>query len=165
MATDSASSHMANVAFDKYVQFCESYAESAGKAFDTLLRHGPTEKVLENAGDLYRLRRKWSLWITTETDNSLERFEQAFREIGASAGYVESTRREPDAEARGEHIKRMYMRLAEVMGFPEWEGKKVSQELAQSALDAQLRKVLGTEQFDVLRRAVITRAVAEFIAR
>ncbi|NUX98840.1 hypothetical protein [Paraburkholderia youngii] len=129
MATDSAGSHMANVAFDKYVQFCEEYAEGFRNALDTLVTSGPTEKVLDDAGALYRLRRKWTIWITTDTDEKLERFEQALRDIGASAGYVQSTIGDPNASDRGEHINRMYTRLCEVMGYKEWAGKEVKEGL------------------------------------
>lgn len=161
MAADSAGSHMANVAFDKYVLFCEEYAECAAKAFSTLLRYGPTEKILQNASDLYQIRLKWSLWVTSDTDTILERFEEAFREIGAKAGYTEATRRDPNATERQQALDEMYSKLAQVLGFKEWNGQKVSDELAQSTFVSALRRMLGTEQFDSLRRAVISHAVNE----
>jgi hypothetical protein len=159
MATDSTGSHMANVAFDKYVQFCEEYAEGFHKALDTLVAHGPTEKVLSDAAALYKLRRKWRVWITTDTDEKLEQFEQALRDIGASAGYVQATLGDPNAQGREIHINRMHTRLAQVMGYKEWAGKEVGDELAHYTLDALLRRILGTEQFDELRTAVISRAM------
>lgn len=48
-----ASSHMANVAFDKHVQFSEEYAEEVHKALTTLVREGPTPEVLQHTGTLY----------------------------------------------------------------------------------------------------------------
>ena len=48
-----ASSHMANVAFDKHVQFSEEYAEEVYKALGTLFRKGPTPEVLQHTGTLY----------------------------------------------------------------------------------------------------------------
>lgn len=164
MAVDSAGSHMANVAFDKYVQFCEEYAEGFHKALDTLTAHGPTDKVLADAAALYRLRRKWAVWITTDTDEKLDRFELALREIGASAGYVQATLGDPNAQGRETHINRMYARLAQVMGYKEWAGQEVGDELAHYALDALLRRILGTEKFDELRRTVVSRAVDELEA-
>ncbi|MFM0202204.1 hypothetical protein PQR53_20300 [Paraburkholderia fungorum] len=161
MAADSAGSHMANVAFDKYVQFCEEYAEGFHKALDTLTEYGPTDKLLADAHALYQLRRKWAVWITTDTDEKLDHFEQTLREIGASAGYVQAALSDPNVHDRHEHISRMYMRLAQFLGDKESAGEEVSDKLTQYALDALLRRILGTEQLDELRAAVISRAIEE----
>lgn len=40
-----ASSHMANVAFDKHVQFCEKYVQEVQDTLLTLSREGPTKKA------------------------------------------------------------------------------------------------------------------------
>ena len=44
-----ASSHMANVAFDKHTLFCEEYLKEVNLALDTLIREGPTEKAVSHA--------------------------------------------------------------------------------------------------------------------
>lgn len=160
LAADSAGSHMANVAFDKYAQFCEEYSEAFHKALDTLTQHGPSEKVLVNTVELYRIRRKWTIWITIDTDDQLDRFEKVLREIGASAGYVQATIGDPDAHDRQLHISRMYEGVSQVMGLKEWAGKPIGDEHAHYALDALLRRILGTERFDELRSAVVSRALA-----
>ena len=164
MAADSAGSHMANVAFDKYVAFCESYVEGSDRALATITAHGPTEKVLADAYELACIRRKWALWIPADTDGKLQKFEKALREIGASAHYIEVTRADPKAAAREEMIDRMYRSFYAVVGLGEWKGEKVNDEAAHTSLILWLRRVLGTEQFDTLRKAVIARAVAEFSA-
>lgn len=58
-----ATSHMANVAFDKHVSFCEEYVEEMFKTLSTLFQEGPTEKAMEHAGALYQIRRRWALWL------------------------------------------------------------------------------------------------------
>lgn len=165
IAADSAGSHMANVAFDKYAQFCEEYAEAFRKALDTLTRHGPSEKVLVDTAELYRIRRRWAIWITNDTDAQLDRFEKVLREIGASAAYVQATIDDPHAHDRQLHINRMYEGLSHVMGYKEWAGKPVGEEHAHYALDALLRRILGTERFDELRSAVVLHALAGLAER
>ena len=80
-----ATSHMANVAFDKHVEFFGEYAHELREALNTLIQNGPTEQALDHATNLYNIKRRWELWITAEIDRELEKFEDALRQIGASA--------------------------------------------------------------------------------
>lgn len=48
-----AASHMANVAFDKHVEFCEEYISEMHKTVSTLFTEGPTELALNHAANLY----------------------------------------------------------------------------------------------------------------
>lgn len=58
-----AMSHLANVAFDKHVSFCEEYAVEMSKALSTLFRRGPHRDVLTRASALFEIRSKWSVWL------------------------------------------------------------------------------------------------------
>jgi hypothetical protein len=51
-----SSSHMANVAFDKHVKFCEDYAEELRRTIGTLIAHVTTAKALDHAAALTLLR-------------------------------------------------------------------------------------------------------------
>ncbi|MDR8093259.1 hypothetical protein KPB05_38020 [Burkholderia gladioli] len=165
MAADSAGSHMANVAFDKYVQFCEGYMEVTNRTLALLFSKGPTSDVLAMVKEISVLRRKWALWVTTDTAIKLDAFEDALREIGSSAGYVESARTDPHAIDHAEHVERMYSRLSEVMGYKEWRGKPLNGDNAVQSIEAALRTWLGTDQLDMVRRAAIDRAIREFAVR
>lgn len=59
-----ATSHMANVTFDKHVEFCEKYMEEVDSAIGTLYRKGTTKEALPHANSLYALRREYSAWLT-----------------------------------------------------------------------------------------------------
>ncbi|MGD0698164.1 MAG: hypothetical protein ABSB82_25400 [Terriglobia bacterium] len=48
----SATSHMAEKAFDKHVEFCEKYVAKANEGLGILFREGPTKNALTIARDL-----------------------------------------------------------------------------------------------------------------
>ncbi len=56
-----ATSHMANVAFDKHVAFSEKYVAEVYRSLKTLFREGPTEEALPHAWQLVEIRREWAL--------------------------------------------------------------------------------------------------------
>lgn len=157
-----ASSHMANVAFDKHAAFCEEYVNAVHAALHTLFREGPSDKVLPDAGTLHAVQQKYAVWITTQIQKDLEPFQSALREIGASAWFVEATRGdEHSAEERQQHINSMFSTLAKVMGFTEWESQPVTSELAAAAVVGRLRSILGTEELSQMRRVIVERAMGE----
>lgn len=156
-----ASSHMANIAFDKHVEFCEEYVREANEALYTIFRHGPSGKVLEHAANLYRIQQKHAVWLTSKIEQDLEPFQAALRQMGASAEYVRETTGDPTAAQRQEHINRMYTILAKVTGSKEWDGKELTDELAVTSQIRQLRAILGTEELNEMRRALVTKAVSE----
>ena len=140
-----ASSHMASVAFDKHVQFSEEYAQEAYKALWTLLREGPTQRVLDHAGILYGLQQKYSVWLTARLENDLEIFESALRRIGAAAGYVYGS---PGPDNRQKVLDEMYKTFADVlgaerMGADKWQGDKLTDEVAMSMMVRRLRAISG----------------------
>lgn len=157
-----ATSHMANVAFDKYTLFCEEYVQEIYKALLTLFRKGPIPEVLQHADALYMLQQKYAVWLTTKLERDLELFESALRRIGANAQYVNNS---PGAEDREQRITAMYKTFADVMGAEhmgsnEWDGKKLTEELAVSIVIRRLRAVLGTEEFTEMRAAIVSKAIS-----
>jgi cadmium resistance protein CadD (predicted permease) len=66
-----AMSHMANVAFDKHVLFCEEYTTAAYGAMATLFRRGPHEDALVEASTLSDIRLKWTVWLAPDVIASL----------------------------------------------------------------------------------------------
>jgi len=74
-----AMSHMASIAFDKHVSFCGEYTEAVNCALQTLFRSGPHESVLEDANKLSGALAKWNVWLTSEIEAELVKFESASR--------------------------------------------------------------------------------------
>lgn len=154
-----ATSHMASVAFDKHVQFCEEYVAEVQKTLGTLFRAGPSENVLKHTGSLYSLQQKYALWLTPKIEDELELFESALRRIGANAHYIRMT---PKAEDHSQRIAEMYKTFADVMGSKlmgaEWHGEKLTEELAISMVIRRLRGILGIEELTAIRAALVDQA-------
>jgi hypothetical protein len=74
-------SHMATVAFDKHIGFCEEYVEAMSNSLNTLIQE---EKPI-NTGNFLRIRQKWALWLTQEMEAKLDKFEAEITRIGGDA--------------------------------------------------------------------------------
>lgn len=156
------SSHMGNTAFDKHVEFSEAYVREAQAALVTLIREGPSEGALKHGWALSEIRNKYVIWLTPELEEALSPFETALREIGANAYYVEAVRgSKEDSSARSKALEAMYNKFAEVMGFKEWKGQSLTDELAIAALVRKLRNILGTEELTSLRSSILAKATSE----
>lgn len=155
-----ATSHMAIVAFDKHVAFSEEYVSPMFDILTKLFRKGPCDDALEGASTLPAVRKKYSLWITTEVETDLERFEAVLRKMGAAAHVVETA---PGTQDHAKLVSLMYSTFAEVMGSKvmgskEWQGGQISEEVALYTIIHKLRKVLGVEELTNLRSALVSEA-------
>lgn len=156
-----ATSHMANVAFNKHVEFSEEYIKESYAALQTIFRKGPTQEALSHSDILASVREKYAVWLTPRMEKDLQPFEMALRQMGASAGYVQATVGDRTATQRQEHINRMYEILARLTSLKEWEGEELTDELAISTQIQQLRSILGTDELSKLRQSLLMRAVKE----
>lgn len=155
-----ATSHMAIVAFDRHVAFCEEYVKSMFQTLALLFQKGPCEEALAGASNLLAIRRQYFLWITPRLEAELEPFEAALRNIGSAAWLVEKV---PGSPAHAELVKQMYSKFAEVMGTKlmgskQWESKEISEEVALYTIIGKLRKVLGVEELTGLRASLVSSA-------
>ncbi|NSL56552.1 hypothetical protein [Uliginosibacterium aquaticum] len=154
-----ASSHMANVAFDKRVQFSEEYVAEVHQVLRTLVREGPTEEALKHTSKLYEIQQKYSVWLTPRIEDELELFERALREVGATANLLKSARH---LENHEQHIAKLYKTFADVMGttwFPSgWHGEKLNEEVAITMVIQRLRSVLGIQELTDMRTSLLSRA-------
>ncbi len=55
----------------------------------------------------------------------------------------------------------MYRTFAEVMGFEEWQGEQLTDNLAVSIMIRRLRAILGTEELTEMRSAIVSNAIRE----
>ena len=76
-------SHMANVVFDKQVEFCEKYSQKLYAFIPVMLRTGPSKEALDCASELQDIRLRYSPWISLNIINKLTPYESALREIGS----------------------------------------------------------------------------------
>ncbi len=144
---------MAEVAFDKYAQFCEEYVAEMFRALNTLNRDGPRQTVLPHASALLEIRRKWAMWLTPALEAKLDPFEAALRKMGANAYLLENVPGHPEA------MKIVYSLFAEILGFEKWEETPISGDLTVTAVINRLREVLGTDELALLRSELVRRAL------
>lgn len=156
-------SHMAKVAFDKHVLFCEEYVGKTSEIASKLFQRGPHEEAINYASELFGIRTKWVIWVTPETEHALEPFERAVRSIGADAMLLAS-----GAEMQNRHavVKSAYAVFSEVLGIRDFEkdnakGEQAIQERSERAVEAvigKLRDALGVETLSDLRSKLLEQA-------
>lgn len=154
-----ATSHMAKIAFDKHVAFCEDYIAEVFRSLHELFRTGPHQDALIHAQSLYAVRRKHAVWLTRELELELEHFESKIRTIGAAAHLVNAMPGDPEG------VETMFSEFANVFGakygFREWDGKAISEEYTIETIVAHLRNVLGIDELTKLRIEFVKRATRD----
>lgn len=152
-----AASHMANVAFNKHVEFCESYVTEIHSAVTTLFREGASKESLVHAQKLYQLRIDSSVWLTANINEKLAKFESALRQIGADEHFVQSTAGHSSyAEQRSRAIDRSHTMFLEILGIDK--EKEVNEEYAVEAVITKVRAILGVEELTNLREHLVAEA-------
>jgi len=155
-----ATSHMANVTFDKHVEFCEKYMSELDSTIVTLFREGTTTEALTHANSLYMLRRKYSAWLTEEMGEQLEPFENALRQIGAWQGFIEKTMDHPQyQEERAKKINFVHQTFCRVMNFNDIDQSNETLEyLSEGDVKKRIRQILGIDDLVRLRKGLINEA-------
>ena len=152
-------SHMANTAFDRHVEFCEKYMREVHETFRTLMQDGPTKQATEHANKLYGLRLDYAAWVTDQMGEQLDCFKSALLGLGARTRYIETTGGRPrDATHYSRAIKESY---------DMWEGllaellKKESAPKTSITVEktkTKIREILGIDELTRIRQWVISQA-------
>lgn len=145
-------SHMAQVAYDKHVDFCEEYIDRLQKGLLELYQHGTSKRALVFGRELVNIRQKHSAWLTKNIERDLKPFEEALIEIGAKEHYLEMAKIDRDEHRRKETIERVYDLFIKILGDkgkPEEERKETR--IAIDDIIEMIRKILGIEILTELR--------------
>jgi hypothetical protein len=144
-----AASHMAAVAFDKHVQFCELYMSEVHEAVGTLFREGPTPKAMEHAGRLFDVNRRFAAWIPKIVALKPEPFENALRKLGAQANLVNQLQAD-QGEARSNAIDKSYALFMNVMdlGTLNETDPDHKKEVAIENVKEEVRSILGINELE-----------------
>jgi hypothetical protein len=149
-------SHMANAVFDKHISFCEEYMAEVHSTVDTLIREGPTTKVSEHTLMFFRIRQKYSAWITDDISRSLEGFE------GALSDLADKARRVDLAADGSQQLARAYDDAEKTWNSllgPLFKRKaQTDARIDIESIRAELRKTLGIEKLMKIRRWIIDQA-------
>ena len=149
-------SHMADVAFDRHVEFCEKYISQMQEALSTLFREGPTRKCLELSARLADTRLSFRTWLTSDIQNKILPFEHALTKIAGMHIELDGL---PVGDKRTQVVETMYNTFADVLGLSRLEGRGQSDEavVAGRIMD-HLQDILGVKQLVRLRIALVDEA-------
>lgn len=152
-----ATSHMANVAFDKHVQFCEAYLQEVDEVVRLLFIKGPTLEVSKHIANFGDLQRKYSAWIPKEMALELAPFVDTLQEIAAKT-YLVNALQNADEPSRVKAVQEMFdaFKLALRLGQPGGgDGKMAREEVKE-----KVRAILGVQQLTRIRQELIKQAAA-----
>ncbi len=149
-------SHMAGVAFDKHVEFCEKYIDQMETGWRRLVVEGPTSNANSLADKLAGIRLKSRTWLTEDILDKIRPYEQALRRIGADDRLLEYIQ---VGAKRDKIVDRMYHIFSQVTGL-ETEEKGVDEDLAHERIISHLQQVLGIQELTELRQKVMKEAIA-----
>ena len=152
-----ATSHMADVAFDKYVEFCEEYVKSAQDTFTIVFGPGIREdKISEHARKLRSIDIKWAIWTTSNLQEQLARFEHALFRI---ASIQQQLRDLPHPPNRQDLIAELIELQTRIFGWDKGTiGEKVPSDVSIGAVIEALKEVLGTNKLNQLRADLVDQA-------
>lgn len=140
-------SHMANVAYDKHVKFCEAYIERTNRGLGELMRSGPSKEALQFAGDLADIREEHATWLTAELESKLMPFEAALREMGAADHLLDTL---PVGERRTRVVDEIYKSFGIIVGAQNPRNDEDAA-IASAQIVDHLRDVLGIKELTHLR--------------
>jgi len=148
-------SHMAEVAFDRHVQFSEQYIKKMQEGLEQLLKTGGSHKdALQFCCDLADVRLSFRAWLTEDLQAKVIPFENALREMGASGIALQGL---PVGEQRNRVLAEMDRIFSNVTGF-KLEGP-IDENLTPGRIMNHLQETLGVKQLIRLRGAVIAAAI------
>jgi len=152
-----AMSHMAVTVFDRHVEFSELYIEKVMEAFHYLRRNRDSEKALDFAGDLTKLRFKFSAWLTNDIDEQLARFEKKLRTLGANSEYIKMPKGEGTDQAHRDQAARELLEI--LSAFTSWiEPSSSHPDVQLSYIHNLLRDVLGVNELVKIRELIVQNA-------
>jgi len=154
-----ATSHMANVAFDKHAEFCEKYMSEVHQTVTDLVKRGPNaEEADKHLANLIELKRQYAAWVPKDIALQLEPFEDAISEMSAFSHLANNLRGGATAD-RAEAIKAMNDIYHSVL---EVTNKKVTEENKDIAIEEvkeRIRAILEINELTKMRKMIISGAI------
>lgn len=155
-----AQSHMAQVIWNKQVEFCEAYASELDRCIAVLYRDGPAKSALDCANALFTIRRRYAVWLPENLESKLDPFEESLRKVGNSSFIAERDAGGVNPDLRQQHIDRMYREYAKAMGEKEWLGEVLTEEIGHAVVLDSLKSVLGINDMTALLAQIKGNAVS-----
>jgi hypothetical protein len=149
-------SHMANTVFDRHISFCDDYMAEVQSTIATLISTGASEKAGEHAGNFFRIRQKYSAWITNDMSRSLETFEAALQNLACRAREV--TRAADGSPQLAQALQKADATWDKLLGGLFNRKTEVDKDIAVKSIEDKLRDMLGIEKLMRIRQWIVDRA-------
>jgi hypothetical protein len=155
----SMTSHMANEAFNRHVEFVKEYLPAAENGVEQLFRAMPSEEEIQKvarklAADLFEVRKRFSVWVTKDIRVRVEPFEKALCKLDALGGRISSC---DSGEERGTLVQMFFETLGRV-GIAQENQKGAVVEECVVQLKEKLQAVLGISELTKLREIYMKKA-------
>jgi hypothetical protein len=142
----SPAAHMAQIAFDRYIVFCEEYLKTLWEILPQLVSEGPSVKVLDMSRRLMKLREKHGLWVPPDVVKKVAPFENALWTIGAKSISKDLV--------TSEAMFALFQEVLDLTKAPDG----TSSELVYHRVLTELQARLGIAELTVLRIAALKEA-------
>ncbi len=151
-----ATSHMSKVVFDKHVAFGEAYIEELLNVLGKIIAEGPTEKAIGYTQPLYDVRRKYRLWISSDTATALDEFEGKMLKMGTSHLVWAATRGEDGSHKKLDEANELFLEITHLdkknRSSPE---VKTKEHQGYNLVINHFQEILGIEKLTKLRDTVL----------
>jgi hypothetical protein len=142
----SPAAHMAQIAFDRYIVFCEEYLKTLWEILPQLVSEGPSVKVLDMSRRLMKLRENHGLWVPPDVVKKVAPFENALWTIGAKSISKDLV--------TSEAMFALFQEVLDLTKAPDG----TSSELVYHRVLTELQARLGIAELTVLRIAALKEA-------
>jgi hypothetical protein len=150
-------SHMANVAFDRHVDFCEKYITKMQETLSILFTEGPSRKCLEMSSELGGIRLAFRPWLTHDIQSKILPFEQALTDIATKNIELE---RLPVGMERTQVVEEMFNTFIDVLGLVRQADRgKTDEAVVAGRIMDHLQDILGVKHLVRLRISLVDEAV------
>ncbi len=140
-------SHMAKVAYDKHVLFCEEYVDRLQKGLQEMYRDGASKNCINIGRELVNIRQKHSAWLTKKIESELRPIEAALIEIGAKEHLLDY---QGVGDERSKTVERVYSLFGLILGHEKKENDEGSKIAIEEVVEI-IREILGINALTELR--------------
>lgn len=154
-----ATSHMANIAFDKHASFCEKYMGEVHQFGTDLVAHGPNARdANKHFAALIELKREYAAWLPKDIAVQLVPFENDIKDIAAFAALAddlldaEPRERQQAIKARDDFARNLRTAASKTATME-------NKHLAIEEVKERLRTILGINELTMMRTMIISEAM------
>jgi len=152
-----ATSHMANIVFEKQVAFCEEYVVTLDQALSCLLKAGPSKAIEEFLDKLVASKKKYITWLSGELVDRLETIENEMRRIVTSDYLINHIQqKEPE---RSIYVNEMWKSFNRLIGVNNKDNEFNSRQTVKDVLE-YVKGILGITELEMLRREMVSRSIS-----